>query len=266
MTVQRLPVPGGTIAYRLRGTGPPLVLLTTLAGTWQRQIPRIAKDFTVLSYDLRGFGESTSATGFPGNAEHADDLAALLDALDLPAAVVVGLSHGGLVGQHFAVKHPDRLAGLCLAATFATPRDSTGLFLRMLNGFLDRGDLDGFWEVLKSFLFSSANADKLLRREELLRRAMFDQYTVASLRSIYGQAIEHDSSAWLGGIRCPAVVVGGAHDMLFPPAVTGDLADLIPDARLVLLSAAHVPPVEVPQAFNDIVLRYFRGVHCGALR
>lgn len=249
---------GGALRYHRRGDGPPLVLLSTLSGTWLRQVRELSRHFTVITYDMRGFGDSPSTVGFPSNAQHADDLAALLDALDLPTAVVVGLSHGGLVGQHFAAKYPDRLAGLGLVATFAAPSGQTLLLLRMLYGFLQRDDIAGFWEVLRTFLFSPAGADFLARREVALRKAMFDQYDVSSLSSIYGQAIEHDSRGWFGGgLTCPTLVVGGAEDMLFPPVLTEQLAALVPGARTELLPTAHVPPVEAPQPFNRLLRETF---------
>ncbi|GAA3854439.1 alpha/beta fold hydrolase [Saccharothrix violaceirubra] len=259
MPSDRVPVDRGEIAYRLQGQGPPLVLLSTLSGTWVRQVPVLRRHFTLLTYDLRGFGDSPSADGFPDNAGHADDLARLLDALGFPTAAVVGLSHGGLVAQHFAGRHGDRLSGLGLVSTIAAPRRSTVLFLRMLKGFLDRDDVAGFWEVLRSFLFSAANFDKLLAREGALREAMFNQYTAGALLSIYGQALTHDATGWLGGVDCPTLVVGGREDMLFPPWQTEELAALVPGSKLVLLPAAHVPPVEVPADFNHLVVDFFGG-------
>lgn len=257
--MDRVVLDGGTIRFRQRGAGPPLVLVSTLAGGWTRQVPELSRTFTVLTYDLRGFGDSPSTRGLPTNAEHAEDLAAMFDELGIARAAVVGMSHGGLVSQHFAAKHPDRLAGLGLVATFAKPHGPTLLLLRMLYGFLEREDLPGFWEVLKSFLFSAANLPALLRREAALRRAMFDQYEVESLRSIYRQAIEHDSTDWFGAVPCPTLVVGGAEDMLFPPVLAAGLAALVPGARLAMLPAAHLPPVEVPHPFNRLVAETFGG-------
>ncbi|MDX6742361.1 alpha/beta fold hydrolase [Actinocorallia sp. A-T 12471] len=246
----------GAIRYRTRGEGPPLVLLSTLGGTWMRQTPVLSKHFTVITYDMRGFGDSPSSVGFPSNADHADDLAELLTALGYDKAAVAGLSHGGIVAQHFAGRHPERLSALALVATFAKARESTELFLRMLYGFLERDDMANFWEVLRSFLFSAANAEVLDRRESLLKQAMFDQYTTAALRSVYGQARTHDSTGFLGPLPCPTLVVGGLQDMLFPVTATEELAALIPGARTVLLPAAHIPPVESPRAFNDVLLDF----------
>ncbi|ROO50971.1 3-oxoadipate enol-lactonase [Micromonospora sp. Llam0] len=255
--MDRVDVPGGVLRYRVRGDGPPLILLSTLSGGWTRQVPELSREFTVVTYDMRGFGDSPSSTGFPSNAEHADDLTVLLDHLGLPTAVVVGMSHGGLVAQHFAAKYAERLVGLGLVATFAAPHGPTQLLLRMLYGFLERDDLANFWEVLRCFLFTARNAGFLLRRETGLKQAMFDQYQTASLRSIYGQAIEHDSRDWFGGLSCPTVVVGGAEDMLFPPILAERLAGQVPGSRLVMLPAAHIPPVETPRPFNQLLLQMF---------
>ncbi|MEU6586866.1 alpha/beta fold hydrolase [Nocardia sp. NPDC046763] len=247
----------GTIEYQRRGEGTALILMATLGGSWTRQVAGLSKHFSTITYDMRGFGDSPSRTGFPTNAQHADDLAVLLDRLDIDRAVVIGMSHGGLVAQHFATKHGDRLAGLGLVATFAAAHGPTSLLLGMLNGFLDRGDLPGFWEVLKSMLFSANGAATLWRHEKALRTAMFDQYDCAALSSIYGQALEHDSRAWFSPPACPALVVGGAEDILFPPVLTSGLADLLPGARLELLPAAHIPPVEQPRQFNALVNETF---------
>jgi 3-oxoadipate enol-lactonase len=257
--ISTVAVSKGAIKYKLTGQGPPLALVSTLSGTWMRQVPVLKRHFTVLTYDMRGFGGSPSANGLPTNAEHADDLAELLDALGIARVALAGLSHGGLVGQHFAIRHGDRLRGLALVATFAKARDSAQLFLRMLYGFLERDDLENFWQVLKSFLFTSVNADTMLRREAALRQAMFDQYTTSSLCNIYGQAIEHDAAAiGLGGVRCPTLVVGGEQDMLFPPPLTRELTDLVAGARLLLLPAAHIPPVEASRQFNDALTEFFK--------
>jgi 3-oxoadipate enol-lactonase len=222
-----------------------------------RQFPALARHFTVLTYDFRGFGSSPSATGFPTNEEHADDLAALTKALGFPRVSVVGLSQGGMVAQHFAVRHPDRLAGLGLVATHAKAENSTKLFLQMLIGFLERDDLPNFWEVLKAFLFSAENAETVLRREAALRQAIFNQYTTQSLRNIYDAVMVHDSTPWLRHINCPTLIVAGQEDMLYGPPIASQIASRLPGAKLELLPAAHVPPVETPKLFNDLVVDFF---------
>ncbi|MFD0391950.1 alpha/beta fold hydrolase [Streptomyces nogalater] len=81
----------------------------------------------------------------------------------------------------------------------------------------------------------------MTRMEGPLRSAMFDQYTTAALRSIYGQAREHDLQSALGTVRVPTLVIGGAEDMLFPPAVTEALAAAIPGSSLEFLPPPTYP-------------------------
>ncbi|MFI1970544.1 alpha/beta fold hydrolase [Streptomyces cinnamoneus] len=253
-----LQITHGSIRYSLRGDGPPLVLLSTLAGTWMRQATTLSKDFTVLTYDMRGFGESPSETGFPDNEGHADDLAEILDKLGFPRAHLFGLSQGGMVSQYFARRHPDRLEKLGLIATHAKATNQTRLFLEMLTGFLERDDLANFWEVLKAFLFSPEHSSAVLRREEALKQAVFNRYTAKSLHNIYDQVLEHDSTSWLKEISCPTVVVAGRDDLLYGPPIATEISTRVPGARLELLPAAHVPPVEVPELFNRLVLGFCR--------
>jgi len=249
-------LPGGTIECSLTGSGPVVCLVSTLSGTWVGQIRALREHFTVLRYDMRGFGRSTSLNGFPANEEHGDDLARVLEALEIPRATIVGLSHGGVVAQQLAIRHPERVAGLVLVSTFARARGSTRIFLNLLNGFLEQNKFDEFWQVLKCFLCSEANWSSVMGREQYLRKQMFDQYTVDSLRAIYGGALVHDATEKLADLRCPTLVIGGDEDMLFPPAITRALSQAIPNAGLELLPAAHVPPVEVPEAFNRVLLEF----------
>src|SRR6185295_4180270 len=142
-----LDIRSGRIRYSLVGAGVPLCLVSTIAGTWHGQLRALSKQHQVLTYDMRGFGGSTSADrGLPSNEQHADDLAEIIEAAGLSRPpVVVGLSHGGLVAQRFALRHPDRLSGLVLVATFARLSGSALLFLRMLYEFLEDDDIELFW-------------------------------------------------------------------------------------------------------------------------
>ncbi|HNO65923.1 MAG TPA: alpha/beta hydrolase, partial [Tepidiformaceae bacterium] len=108
--------------YEEAGSGRPLVLIRGLGSdlqAWSLQVPELAKHFRVITYDNRGAGR----TGAPDKpytiAGMADDLAALLDALDIPTACILGYSMGGMIAQEFALKHPARVEKLILLGTSA---------------------------------------------------------------------------------------------------------------------------------------------------
>ncbi|WP_437626756.1 alpha/beta fold hydrolase [Sorangium sp. So ce1151] len=253
-----LDVRRGRLRYALVGEGPPLCLVSTMSGTWHRQLRTLTKRYQVLTYDMRGFGESTSADGaLPSNEEHADDLAEIIDHLDLARPpVVVGLSHGGLVAQHFALRHPNKLSGLVLTATFARAYGSTLLFLKMLHEFLEEDNIELFWRVLKRFMCSEKNWSRMMGREDLIRTSLFNRYDCRGLGAIYRSALEHDLAEQLGQLRVPTLVIGGQEDMLFPPWLTQALSEHIPQSRCVLTRTAHCPPIEEPEEFNALVTSF----------
>src|SRR5262245_23926316 len=114
-------LPGGlTIAYDEAGSGPPLVLLHAFPlyrTMWKPQLAALADVARVIAPDLPGFGESPAA---PFSIEGvADTVAEFLTALEIPKAIVCGLSMGGYVALALARKHANRLAGLILADTRA---------------------------------------------------------------------------------------------------------------------------------------------------
>jgi 3-oxoadipate enol-lactonase len=251
----------GVLRGRIEGQGSVVCLLSTLGGTWFEQVRKLRGKYRVLTYDLRGFGSSLSRkSGYATNEEHADDLAQLLTCLGLQRIVLVGLSHGGAVAQHFAIKHCRFLGGLVLVSSVARATGPTLIFLRLLHGFLQRGELETFWEILKAFLCSEARRASFLRREGYFKRQLFDQYTSESLAEIYASALNQDTREGLRRVYVPTLVVGGREDLLFPPATTAELATLVPGSSHVLLDAAHVPPLETPELFNGTLENFLRSV------
>jgi 3-oxoadipate enol-lactonase len=251
----------GVIHYALRGEGPVVCLASTLSGSWLNQARLLRREYTVLTFDMRGYGRSiTRETGFPSNEAHAEDLKMVLDHLRLDKIVLVGLSHGGSVAQHFAVNYPEYLRGLVIVSSLAKASGSTFILLNLLHGFLKRGDIETFWEVLKAFLFSEKNFSRVPQDENDLKRLMFNQYTCESLEQIYACSLKHDTREFLPQIKIPTMVVGGNEDILFPPPITDEIAALIPGAQKRLLETAHLPPIEDPRGFHSILKEFLKSL------
>ncbi|GAA1990177.1 alpha/beta hydrolase [Amycolatopsis minnesotensis] len=109
-------IDGGKLFYEVRGSGSPVVLVhggSLDASMWDAQVALLEGAHTVIRYDLRGHGKSSSPTA---PFSHHEDLRQLLDALDVPSAEVVGLSLGGQIAIDFAIAYPGRVAKLLLAA------------------------------------------------------------------------------------------------------------------------------------------------------
>ena len=107
--------------YERSGSGPPLLLIMGMSGTalhWGEPfLCALREDFELIAYDHRGVGNSTALDGPVTILQMAQDAVALLDALELDSAHVLGISMGGMVAQELAITSPERVAGLVLACT-----------------------------------------------------------------------------------------------------------------------------------------------------
>lgn len=114
-------VTDGQLYYEVHGDGPPLVLVTGLGGVadfWRPHLAALAGTHKVIIYDHRGTGQSTKSPPPYTVDAMADDVIALMDALDIGSAHIFGHSTGGAIGQILGARHPQRVLSLLLAATW----------------------------------------------------------------------------------------------------------------------------------------------------
>jgi pimeloyl-ACP methyl ester carboxylesterase len=191
--------------------------------------------------------------------QHADDLAALLDALDIRQAVVAGLSMGGYIAFAMWRRHPGRVQALVLADTRAEPdspqaranRDAAAIRVREI------GSAAYAEEMLPRLLAPSSAANPPLRDQAL--RTMAAQPVEGIVGALAGLRDRADSRDLLPDISVPTLVIVGCEDSLTPPDDARTMAAAIPDARLVEVPrAGHLSPLENPRAVNA-ALRTFLG-------
>ena len=238
--------------YEVAGTTGPYVVLIQGLGLSARfwfDLPRrlTATGYRVVTLDNRGVGQSDCPRGPYTMARMADDVAAVLDAADIRSAHIVGISLGGMIAQHVALRHPERTAGLVLLATtpglphgrLPSPRNLAAL---LSLGFARR-DRPG--RALSRLLLSAKHLPRA--REILVDWPAAMQDNPASLRAFTAQlaaVVGHSTGFRLKKIRCPTVVVAGADDILVPPHNGRILARLIPNAQLdVVPDCGHGIPL-----------------------
>jgi pimeloyl-ACP methyl ester carboxylesterase len=248
----RRDVRGREIGYADEGRGAPLVLLHPFPFSrdlWSGLLPALSADRRVIAVDARGFGESALAPY--AIADLADDLAALLDALDVKRAAVLGMSMGGYTALAFAARHATRLSALVLADTRSaadTPearakRDEALATLR------DRG-VDAYLDgSLGKMLAPGAAAPLQARvRAAAVPRADAIAAALVALRD------RPDRTAELPAIACPTLVLCGAQDQVTPAAEMRRMSGAIPGARYVeLAGAGHLAHLEAPEPFAKAV-------------
>jgi pimeloyl-ACP methyl ester carboxylesterase len=253
---------GEIFVVRDEGRGPPLLLVHGFPldhTMWEAQIEALAPRFRVLAPDLRGFGRSAVTDGTVSMARMSDDLAAVLDALDVREPLVyAGFSMGGYVGWEFLARHGRRVRALAAVDTRAsadTPEGADGR-RKMADEVLAKGAAVAADAMVPKLLAAGRpDSDPELARhvrEIILRN---DPRGIAAAQR--GMAERADWRAKLGELRLPFLVLAGQKDGLISTQEQREMAAAVPGARYVeIADAGHTPPMERPAAVND-ALRSF---------
>jgi pimeloyl-ACP methyl ester carboxylesterase len=248
------------------GSGPPLVFVHGLSGSWQNwleNIPAFMESHRVIAMDLPGFGQSPMPREKITISGYGRWLDALLERLDVDAAAVVGNSMGGFIAAETAIKFPHRVERLALvsAAGVTIEKQRNDGLLRVLEvtenisqfamaGLLSRADaLIRRPRGRKALLwFVAAHPDELDPRlaKEQMSGANKPGF-VPALDALTSYPIRDR----LSDIGCPTWICWGPKDMLVPVKDAHVFDELIPDSRLTIYEdTGHVPMLERPERFN----------------
>ena len=268
MTVAELN--GAQIAYEVHGAGPALTLIHEGIADrrmWRETLPALEGDFTVVTYDQRGFGDSSLPSG---PATYVDDLRALLDHVGLDRTTLVGASLGGRVALELALLQPERVDALVLAAAGLPDwdwSDEVKRFGEEEEEAYESGDLDRAVELnLKLWVDGprrdSDAVDPAMRAfvGEMQRKAF--EIPLPDPPPTASPPLEPPARGRLGDIAIPTLVVVGDEDVEDIKQIAAVLAERIPGARKVTLpDTAHMIPLERPEEFNRILLDF---LHTGS--
>jgi pimeloyl-ACP methyl ester carboxylesterase len=257
-STQRVPVTGGTLAYDEAGRGPAVILLHGAfldRGTWDLQMPAFAARHRTVRYDIRPFGEST----VPDQPyKTTDDLLALMDALEIGRAHLVGHSFGGGVAIDFALVHPARVASLILVNSGVTgatmPADEQKEAMQVFVGAREsEAKAVDAWLALGLWSAARGRPEVMKAIERITaRNAARFRMAAPPFAPITPPAIGR-----LGEIRSPTLVVTGDRDTPGNRAGSESLAMGIPGARLVVIPGAdHAIPIGWPKELNEAVLAF----------
>ena len=261
------------IVSEVVGRGEPLLMIMGLSGTrkaWWRLLPHLEPHAQCIVFDNRGTGDSPP-TSFPPTPlsmrDLVDDTLSVLDDHGLESAHVLGVSMGGMIAQHLALDHRDRVRSLILGCT--TPVGRSGLppwrllaatALRPVLGFERTAPL-----LAPALYGERTRRDHPDRLREDLRKRLDDSVSaktsIAQMLAISGHSTR-DRLAELGELD--VTVIHGEDDSLVPFARGVELADGIPGARLVALpECGHMLTTDAEDEASEAVVEHLRRV--GAL-
>lgn len=249
------PDPHGT-AYDLTGPedAPVVVLIHGLGLTravWQWMLPDLHR-FRVVTYDLIGHGQSAAPKGQPSLKDLADQLAALLDRLNIDQAALVGFSLGGMVARRFAQDYPQRTTALAIlhSAYRRSPQAQTAIEIRVTQAEAE-GPAATVEAALKRWYTDAARSTRPglmdLTRQWVLAN---DPKVYPKLYRILANGVD-EVSAPQPPITAPTLVLTGDEDHGNSPEMSAAIATEIPRSRLVILKGLrHMALAEDPPAVN----------------
>jgi pimeloyl-ACP methyl ester carboxylesterase len=269
----KVEVNGVDLWYRITGEGAPVVQIHG-AGfghyNFDPATPEISKHFRVVDYDMRGYGLSDRPVQPYDMEVWADDLAGLMDALDIPEAHVHGTSMGGMIAIVFAGKYPERTISVvinCAAAKLGV----TGRLI--FKNWIDiaRMDPDGpgsrilaeliTWQALSKRFLEVQNAEELT---DLIQRILRDSNRIEVFTAACQAMCDMDLTPWLAKITSPALVLGGDEDVMTPwdqgPGGAGQEAiyEGIANAeKHVIAGSNHSTIFDGTEEHNRVVIDFF---------
>lgn len=237
------------------GDGKPVIVFINSLGTdsriWHHELPKLAEDYTILTYDKRGHGLSGLGNPPYSIADHAADLSGLLDHLQLSQVIVCGLSVGGLIAQSLYATRPDLVKALIFSDTAHKIGTAESWAARIAaveqNGI--GSILDAIMERWFTAPFRKPDNAAYQAYCNMLVRQPTSGYsgTCAAIR-------DADFTEAAKRIAVPVLCIVGREDGSTPPELVRSFADLIPGARYEIIEgAAHIPCVEAPAAHAALI-------------
>ena len=242
------------------GTGPPTLLLHGIGNYgryWDLFADAVGGRLMLVAPDARGHGESGRPADGYAPADFTADALAVLDAVGVPRAVVVGHSMGGLHSINLAARHPDRVRALVIVDASPDPLPAgAGRAQRLLTGrperFRDRSEARAYlertspgypaavYENRLAFAFGEEDGELVWRSDP-----------AALERIMSARTPTEDRWGALSAIACPTVVVRGTHSNVLSEEVAHEMVRSLADGRLMELDAGHNVPLDRPRELAD---------------
>ncbi len=240
---------------------PPVLLIAGLGGagaSFGAQVGRFAADHFVVLPDHRGTGETTRANDGYTIAQHAADMASLIEHLELGPTHLVGTSTGGAIAQLMALDHPATVRTVTMASSFARPDPFLRREFALRRKLVAEADMRTVYTCYALFLFSPHYASRNAKQIDawIDRIAVLPPEREIAVKRI-DMIMAHDAFARLGDIRQPVFVICGDQDFCTPLYLSEEIAQATPGAELTVLpGGGHFIHMEQEERFFSKVCAF----------
>lgn len=247
--------------YSVSGTGFPVVLIHHLAGnanSWLNQISRLARNYQVIAYDLRGHGRSAEPKQAFTMDDLADDLFLLLQELGIKKCSLVGHSIGGMIAPLFALKHRSIVNSLVIVSGASQPlaADKLASYSVMRDIARAKG-----MEALAEYRRSNGQIPHKIANNKMLWQHFKNLYKATSvqgyIRMSEALATMPNLTSRMKEIDCPMLGVVGDLDLVFMETMK-ILAENAEVSMRIMHDCGHFVMMEEPNEFNDIITDFLK--------
>jgi pimeloyl-ACP methyl ester carboxylesterase len=257
---------GGRISWLEAGAASDRVLVLIHgfpfhAAIWKPQLDAPPEGWSVIAPDLRGFGESAPHDGTATMDAYAGDIAALLDHIGVKKAVLCGSSMGGYVLFAFLRRFSKRARAIVLCDT--RPTSDTAEVEASRLQLITRVQHEGVGVVADTMLPRLlTHASRGTAVEESVRRIVESASATSIIAATQAMLARPDSTPLLRPLGAlPTQIIVGADDAITPPGEARLMASAIPSAHIeVIPDAGHLPNIEQPRVFNNVLTRFLSGL------
>lgn len=264
---------GVRVAFKVRGSGPPnlivapgimshLNIMENLP-SWRDTLGSLSQFARIVTFDKRGQGLSDPTLHAPNLEERTRDIEAIMDAVGMERAILVGISEGGPMCLHFAYSHPNRVQGLVLLGTTARFVQSEDFPIGIPQHMIER--IAKLWGTgaLRDIFFPSISREQI---DENTYKAMEQLIgSRAAIQQVVEMMVETDVRPLLPDIRVPTLVIHFAGDLAIPIRLGRFVAENLPNAEFLEVNAVdHADLSQSPEAIERI-RRFCEAIESGEL-
>ena len=259
--IRRIAVDDAEIHVEITGSGPDLLLVAGLGGRgafWANQVQAFAAKFRVITHDHRGCGDSSPGKAIWGAEQMAEDLVALMDALEVSNGHLVGHSTGGAIGQHVALRWPERLDRLVLSCSWAGPDAYFEQLFRSRREILINCGPLAYYTIGTYLAHPGAYLQAQMKDARAYMETRMATWPGLEVELSRLAAVSaHDLRGQVHKIGQRTLCIGAVDDQITPAGFTEELAHLITGAELHLLArGGHFCPIVESSAYNERVLEF----------
>lgn len=233
---------------------------------WRGQIDAVAaKGLRTVAYDIRGHGMSDVGDGQYTIESHVDDLFALLDYLKIPKTAIVGLSMGGYITLRAIEREPGRFVAAVLCDTRSEPDTDEGRVKRAASvRAVKKNGSTAFAADYVKMMFAPETISTNPAAVESIRQVIVRTPPLSIAGTLIALAARTDTTASLGKISVPTLILVGERDTVTPPPSSQSMKAKIPGAELhIVPGAAHLSNLDNPAYFNEKLLGFLQRVFPG---